>query len=775
MSTKSSWVVGKNPMCDIVVDAPDVADRHCKLSKSAQGFLLVALEPSSGTFVNGQRIQGAVAVSHRDLITVGGTARVPWPEARDNEARSADGFDFRGTSAIIGRDAACDWVLESPAVSRRHLRIQRTNGGWLVEDLGSANGTFVNDYRIDQPSKVQIGDTIRLGTLPLEMTSTGLRRVARELAGLVIEVKQLGFDVPARRLLDDISLIILPGEFVGLMGPSGAGKTTLMSAMNGYTIPTRGQVLINGTDLYANFEEFSTVLGYVPQDDIMHRELTVGQALYYTARLRLPAEMTDAQIRERIGFAVSKLGLAGTTDTLIGSPERKGISGGQRKRVNLAMELLTDPAILFLDEPTSGLSSEDTFRVMTLLRQLADSGKSILLTIHQPSPEVYKLLDNLILVSRDSQGTDGGRLVYYGPAYPDAPAFFNPQLQQNPSRELTADDIFRGLEKQPTEVWRNRYEKSSYRQQFEVERRDRQAVPPVDQRESGGQASLFHQTLILARRCFRIKMSDRWNTAILLAQAPIIAAIIILVFGEQSRQRATLENWSQTSNATAMSLFLTGLSALWFGCSNSVREIVGEWAIYRRERMVNLKIPAYILSKFCIGAVLCALQCIILVGMARLGCGLRAPLVPFFLLMILIACTGLAIGLLISAIARTSEVAIGLLPIALIPMVVLGGAMLPIEKMQAPIRFLALCLPVRSGFEALLLQESASRPLGPSAVSGTLSLDSQSDDPDRVDIADAYFPKNRRLGVATSVAMLAAMLGALVSAIFVALRLRDIH
>src|SRR5205807_1364578 len=157
----------------------------------------------------------------------------------------------------------------------------------------------------------------------------------------------------------------------------------------------------NGEDLYEHYGQFAALIGYVPQDDIIHRDLTVGQALYYNARLRLPRDFSNADIADRISKVLNQLELQGARDVLIGSPEKKGISGGQRKRVNLAMELLTDPLILFLDEPTSGLSSEDALMVMRLLRELSNGGKTILLTIHQPSPEVFRLLDNLVVVSRD--------------------------------------------------------------------------------------------------------------------------------------------------------------------------------------------------------------------------------------------------------------------------------------------------------------------------------------------------------------------------------------
>jgi ABC-type multidrug transport system ATPase subunit len=642
--------------------------------------------------------------------------------------------------------------------------------------LGSANGTYVNGCRISGATNARIGDVIGLGSLQLEVTASGLRRRREATGGVVVEVEHLVVDVPGRRLLDDVSLTILPAEFVGLMGPSGAGKTTLMSAMNGYSQPTAGQVLINGSDLYEYYGEFSTVLGYVPQDDIMHRELTVGQALYYTARLRMPSGVTDAEIQTRIADVLQQLGLDGTANTLIGSPERKGISGGQRKRVNLAMELLTDPVVLFLDEPTSGLSSEDSLRVMKLLRQLADSGKSILLTIHQPSLEAYRLMDNLVVVSKDRQGTGPGNLVYYGPAYPDAVAFFNPQGQTPAAtKELSPEDIFSGLEKSPTDTWRNRFEKSRYHREFVAGRVGQRAPAGASRKTASERGSFADQCITLVRRSCRIKLADRWNTAILLIQAPIVALILILVFGEHARQTLTVDSWAQTTNASAMTVFLTALSALWFGCSNAVREIVGEWAVYRRERMVNLNLAAYVLSKLIVGAFFCMIQCAILVVGTRWGCGLHGPLFSSFLVTMLVACTGLALGLLLSAVARTTEVALGMLPLVLIPMVVLGGGLLPVHTMQAPLQSLAYCLPLRSGFESLLLIESSRWTLGPSAFSEGLAPQRTSDDSDRPDLAEAFFPKDQRAGVSTSVLLLAGMFLTLVAGIWLVIRARDLH
>jgi ABC-type multidrug transport system ATPase subunit len=286
----------------------------------------------------------------------------------------------------------------------------------------------VDGKRISGRVLLQTGSSVGLGSFRFNLLDdagnfskkdyTG--NVTIEAAGIVVEIKK---GSNRRRLLDPVSLTVYPSELVALMGPAGAGKTTLLKTLNGYTPPDEGSILFNGEDLYANQEQFRLQIGYVPQDEIMHPQLTVKEALYYTAKLR--TDLRDSEIETRVMQVLKDLNIDDIGDREIGSPERKVISGGQRKRVNIAMELLSDPSVLFLDEPTSGLSSHDAYHVMQLLRRLADSGKTIITTIHQPSIDIFKQFDSLIMVSRD-KGDKAGMLVYFGPAYPESIQFFNP-------------------------------------------------------------------------------------------------------------------------------------------------------------------------------------------------------------------------------------------------------------------------------------------------------------------------------------------------------------
>ena len=769
-----SWTIGSAPECDLVAPNERVSARHCRLTAMADAsdaFKLEDLGSTNGTFVNGKRITGPARVTRADVITLGRSVAMPWPlpqERQPSPGRSRTTLTFNGESLVLGRDPDCDHPLDYPMVSWRHARLTANGETGAVEDLGSTNGTFVNGRRIPGPGHlvtVRPGDVIGLGSYTFALTVSGRLEKRDHRGNLAIEARHVSVAAGGRRLIEDISLTILPSELVGLMGPAGAGKTTLMMALNGYTPPSAGAALIGGQNLYANYGRFCGHLGYVPQDDIMHRDLTVKEALYYTARLRLPTDYSEAGLEKRIAEVISQVGLAGVEDVLIGSPEKKGLSGGQRKRVNLAMELLSDPSLLFLDEPTSGLSSEDALMVMKLLRRLADEGKTILITIHQPGPEIFRLMDNLIVVSRDAGGADPGRLVYYGPASPDAAEFFNPEREAG--TPASPDEVLRGLARGGAAEWVRRYADSQYHRQYVVERAEErnaesgQAVTPKIARRAGAE-----QWPTLVKRSLAVKSRDAWNTAILMTQSPVIALLIVLGMGRKVSQSVTAANLEEMSGRLGVTLFLLALAAIWFGVSNSAREIVAEWAIYHRERMINLKIPSYLASKFAVLGGLCVLQCVILIGVVHWGCNLQGPWLAMLGLLVLTALAGVALGLLVSALARTSEVAVALVPLLLLPMVILGGALIPRHDIVAPA--VADVMPSRWAFEGLLLLETEGREVGPSgAQQGAPSVNP--------DMAEGYFPGGDRLGVAGCVAVLAGMLVALLAGALVALKRRDVH
>jgi ABC-type multidrug transport system ATPase subunit/pSer/pThr/pTyr-binding forkhead associated (FHA) protein len=796
--------VGRGPGNDIRLDYPTVSARHARIVIALGGAQIEDLGSTNGTALGHPNHKITQAPLTEADVVFFGSLQVPARRLLSGNltlgAQPHQQISFHSTALVLGRDPTCDQVLDAPMVSRRHARLTRVGGQLLLEDLGSANGTFLNGRRVSQPVPVRPGDRIGLAGYLLTVTDEGGLEKRNLSGNLTLEARNLTVEVPGRRLIDNVSLTIYPSELVGLMGPSGAGKTTLMNALNGYTRPTRGEVLLNGQSLYANYGQFARHLGYVPQDDIIHRDLTVRQALYYTARLRLPPDFTDEDIQNRISTVIEQLGLKGTEDTLIGSPEKKGISGGQRKRVNLAMELLTDPLVLFLDEPTSGLSSEDALLVMQLLKKLTEAGKTILITIHQPSLEVFRLLTHLALVAKDSNSPEPGKLLYFGPAYPDAIQFFNPPGAPDASAGGTAetprvccprckevldmpDDVLRGLDRSAragtrSGDWQKRFAASDYHGRYVQERAGRASPElPADSVRPGGRSFYGMQWWTLVRRCLALKLRDRGNLAILAATAGTIALLLWVVFHRQLHS----EEWANRQRALAQTMFILSLGALWFGMSNAVREIVGEWAIFRRERMVSLRLLPYIGSKFAVLGLLCVAQCALLLGIAYWGCGLRAPWLALFAALVLTSLVGTALGLTLSALARTPELAGTLFTWALLSMIILGGAVMPLDRMPAPVRYVCQVIPSRWAFEATLVLEAERHERGynpatfqllrsPNVINRPADLLSQ------IDMAGIHFPENdSRSGPLMATVVLAGLLLLFAGGTYTALKVRDIH
>jgi ABC-type multidrug transport system ATPase subunit len=626
---------------------------------------------------------------------------------------------------VVGRDPDCDFPLPFPSVSWRHAELIKTERGVEVRDLKSLNGTFVNGQRVPGSRLLRPGEIVSLGSITLELTDGGTLQRRDYKGNVTIEVDELCVNARGARsdrLLERISMTVFPTEMVALMGPSGAGKTTLLKALNGYTVPVAGQVLFNGNSLYASFDTYRLELGYVPQDDIIHPLLTVSEALYFTARLR--TDLHDKEIRERIKTVLQTLEIGGIADKLIGSPERKVISGGQRKRVNIAMELICDPTVLFLDEPTSGLSSSDSFKVVKHLYDLARGGKTIMMTIHQPSAAIYRLFDQLVMVSRDSREklspgvTPGpGKLIYYGPTYPDSLEFFNHEAvgelkRRAPGCEPSPEVVFEGLEgsTMTCDDWEGKYKASPQKRQYLDERKG--TVHGTDRpSERKGQRFQFGQLWSLVHRILILKVRDRLQTGILLAQAPGFALLVYLAFSRLSFDATAGGDWMGFSSKVASVHFLMVIAAIWFGCNNAVREVVGEWSIFEREQMAGLKIPLYILSKFIVLGTICVFQCLSLLGIIYYSCNLQGSFWAFFAVLLMSSLCGVGIGLCISTKFKTTDSALACLPLVLLPMIVLAGGMQPLFTMSGATQAIAMVIPSRWGYEANLLEEARVQPL----------------------------------------------------------------
>ena len=756
-----AWVIGVAESCDLRVDSPYVSGRHCRLERVAEGWVLEDLGSTNGTFINGARLTGRAAVSRSDHITLGRSTLLPWPqEAADGPAGAARPMvspaQLRlprdGETCVIGRSHDCDIVLDFPMVSSRHASIRRTAAGWVVKDLGSTNGTFVGSSRISSDTPVRSGDVVGLGSYRLVLAAGEQCLEEEDLRGAAtVELSNVAVDVAGRRLVGDVSLGVRHGELIGVMGGSGAGKSTLLSTIVGVQRLAEGSVTITGLDVHTQPEQLRGQVGYVPQDDIMHTDLTVEQALWYSARLRLPRDYDDDEIRTRVMAVINQLGLTGTESTRIGSAERRGISGGQRKRVNVAMEMITDPPVLVLDEPTSGLSSIDALTLIQQLRRLADAGKTIILTIHQPGSEILRLLNAIAVLARDDSTNSVGRLVWYGPAYPEAARFFEPSASVN-TTGLDAEAVLRGLSTRPADYWERAYKSSPTYTEMVASRLTPHAAPATQPSDGITLSEVAKQFRVLVRRMLAVKVADRWSIVMLFIQAPAIALLVAGVFGAKATAEVTAASWASVANAVAMTTFLLALAAIWFGCSNAIRELVDERAIYRRERMVGLSPIAYLGSKVFVFGIICAVQCVILLLVGTLGCGLVGSKLYASLTLMLAAGVGTTMGLAVSALANSPATATALLPVIVLPLVVLGGVLVPVADLSYSLGVLADLSPSRWAFEALLGSEADARPLlsAPDAAKPWVSRPQ--------DMAQPWFPRaGWRSGATKPLVMLAMM------------------
>ena len=656
---ESGLCVGRDARkCHIQMEHPTVSALHAMIALEKGEAVLKDLS-TNGSFVNGKRVPNT-KLNDGDYITFGRYAgkslifRMGQAPALKIEKVTLD-----KDRITIGRDRSNDVWVNHPTVSSKHAEVIKQNGRYVVVDLGSTNGTFVNGIKVKRHQLQQM-DRIVVG--PSELRFEGLSLSHQPSTQVVrLDVLHLSKQVldratgQPRLILDDISLAVNPRELIGLLGPSGAGKSTLMDAMNGFRPATSGQVRYNGADLIQNFNRLKTNIGYVPQEDIVHRQLTVRKCLFYAAKIRLAEDISDGEIHQRITEMLETLKISERADTPVSQ-----LSGGQRKRVSIGIELLPKPGVLFLDEPTSGLDPRTETVMMMLFRQLANQGSTIIVTTHLLAS--FGLLDKVVVLVQ-------GRLAFYGPGG----KFLEYFKSESPA------DVYDDLTENNTVSYslklKERFEKSDLHRELVVDPlRETMGPSPSKTPDSEGDIRRgmgfnLTQFKVLTQRYLEIKFKDSAQTVLLLVQAPVVALLVALM--------ASGPNQVQT-------LFMAVFSSLWFGCSNAVREIVDEQAIYRRERQTGLKIPSYIFSKLAVLSGVSLVQCVSVVfvlmvvgGALRLG---TAEALQAVVIMFLVSANGTLIGLTLSAMVGTAEKALTLFPLILIPELLLCGLFLPIKR-----------------------------------------------------------------------------------------------
>lgn len=605
---------------------------------------------------------------------------------------------LRDTRLLIGRDAGqADICLADPRVSRLHAWIERRGGDVVVADLKSTNGTFVNGRAIVRPTNIQEGCQIQIGPYSLVFRSGALCPSSHDknvqLAALNLVRRVPDRQAPGRLkvILDDVSLVVQPREFVCILGPSGSGKTTLLSALSARVPADEGHVLLNGDNLYAHFDSLKQNLAVVAQRDVLHDMLPLSRALWYSARLRLPADTSPQDIDRRIDETLETVDLVQHQFRPI-----RELSGGQAKRASWANEAISNPSLIFLDEVTSGLDEQTDSEMMQLFRRLADAGKTIVCVTHSLSYVEQNCHLVVILAP-------GGVLAFVGPPAGALEYFGISRL----------GDVYQRLREHSPEQWKLQFRSSPYYEQY-VERRlpdqARLGDPRPTQQMAFAKETLvgLRQYALFTRRYLAIQWSDRRALAMMLAQSLFIALLMSWLFGRittpdvdaEARNLAELAapgvGWNELfpetrdeflqevtearlAELSSKLLFLLGICALWFGCNNSAKEIVKERAIYSKERDVGLHVTSYFASKLTLLGVLSVLQISLLLAIVRYFSGLGGDALQQWLLLAAAAVTGAAMGLAISAIAKSEDVAVTMVPLALIPQIIFAGLIAPLS------------------------------------------------------------------------------------------------
>ena len=670
--------IGRAPSNDIVIDEMVVSGFHLLIKRDGGQLVLIHPHPlqpqhktTNGILYQGKHYRGDEPFRH--VLSNGDVFRV------GNEYGTLVTLTYQDGSSVaqqpvpdiapiplgaplitIGRRPGNTVLLNHPQVSSNHARLERSGNTYRLVDQNSTNHVYVNGQPVSS-YVLKPQDVIRIGPYDFVFTSTELiqRSSSRSIRIDALNVIQYGDK--QKILLNDISLTIPSGKFVTIVGGSGAGKTTLMDALNGTRPAKAGHVLYNGQDYYTSRASFSTQLGYVPQFDIIHKNLTVERALYYAAKLRLPSDTTNQQIEERMKEVMEAVGITQRRKLLINK-----LSGGQQKRVSIALELLAKPNIFFLDEPTSGLDPGLDRKMMAMLRSIADKeGHTIILVTHATNN--INSCDYVCFMA------PGGYLAYFGPPA-DATTYFNQPDFAGIYNALEPTDADPDIPKKAEA----RFKQSPQYKQYVDQPRNQ--MPPSPQAGAGTskppQGNPWKQFRLLSARYLELLRNDSINLLVLLLQAPIIAVILMGLI--QFVIKPTVFTSQPLPITAEQVLFIMSFVAVFFGCNNSAREIVKEIQIYRRERMVNLGIMPYLFSKILILGILCLLQCAILVIVVNaISPFPQAVLLPspleIYISLSLTSLVGLMMGLMISSLTANSDQANSIIPVVLILQILFSG------------------------------------------------------------------------------------------------------
>jgi ABC transport system ATP-binding/permease protein len=649
-------VLGREPSCDIRLKGVGVARFHARLHLAPDRVVIEDMEDSSGILLDGRLVHNE-SVPSGSMLTIGVNRlslimtptslivrKVNDPEYSPIASSPASSGDI-----TIGRDSGNSLHLSHPLVSRFHAVARMSGGeGIIIEDLGSTNGTFVNGKSIRR-ARIADDDIVHIGPYRF-FCYLGKFHQAHDFNKIRLEAFTVTVVKKKHMLLQDISISILPGEFVAILGPSGSGKTTLAHTLMGQTQLHDGAIFYNGLPIKSFLSAFQSLIGFVSQENLLRPELSVMETFTEQSLLRLPRDSVSAERQERIRSVMDLLGLLPMAHCRIAD-----LSGGEAKRVHFGIELLSSPTILFFDEPFAGLDPGLINKFMGLFRSLCDKGHTLLLTTH--TLEQIDSCDRVLFMDRGKlvfSGAPKELLTNYNIA--SLPEVYE-KIRSTPSLSIAPIARKRG-KKMPLGL----YKKS--------------VLSPV-KLFTARSASLKRQFLLLIARYVKTTLRDRKNCFLMLLQAPLIAFVLMWTY------QPSLDGFPVSF------YFCLSISAIWMGGMNSIREIAREWPVIAREFRIGLSPAIYCLSKISVFGCIGMFQAI-LFGYCLDFLFPRFALNFNIVLLLITACvSGALLGLCVSALSKNVNIAISWLPIIFIPQIFFSGVLVPFDEMSPMGRLLS--------------------------------------------------------------------------------------
>ena len=663
---KEEITLGRAADNDIVLQSPIVSQHHAKFVMDQEMCMLFDCQSTNGIYVENERIS-SIRLQVGNIIRITGNE-----ESAQNDVLILFGVEGKSSGwkrislrdkprIVVGRGNDCDISLDNSNVSKRHMVIDGSSAGYSLKVGKNAGGVIVNGCEVQREYTLHEKDIILLANTKFIFSYAGISYLTYE-DGIQVDARDIVKTVKTSKgkldIVDHIDLSIKQGEFVAIIGGSGAGKSSFMNCISGYSKPTGGQVLINGDDLYDNYETMKQIIGYVPQADIVYDTLTVQGMLNYAAMLRMPKDTSKKERKAKIAEVISMVELNGREKFLI-----KNLSGGQRKRVSIAVELLSDPKLFFLDEPSSGLDPGTEEKLMETLKKMSRMGKTIILITHNTMN--IHLCDKIVFLGK------GGKLCYHGTPQGAYDFFGVEQLAQ--VYNMVTDD---------PESWQQRFhEQSGVREEKQEE------VANINAKIHYGGA-VRKQIAILTRRYFSLMFHDIKRLILLVCQAPLLGFLMYLVADE---------NLYEQYEITKAILFALSCCAFWIGILNSIQEVCKERTILKREYLSGLSLSAYIMSKFIVLGFFCLLQSGLLLGTVNVLIGLpeEGILMPAwvecYITTFLTALSATAMGLFVSSLFYNADRAMTVAPILLMPQILFSGLAFTLQGVIEKVSYVVNC------------------------------------------------------------------------------------